>query len=71
MLTEHMDNSDENLIEVVDHENTNIDFQSHSVLDEPDPILNIKTNLLKQEEVKKYGNRFLEDGMLTILKKLF
>ena len=31
---------------------------------ENEPIINIKTTLIKPEEVKKYGNRLIEDSNL-------
>lgn len=64
MLTEQMENSEKKFIEIIDKEVTNLDIQSHSVLEDTDAVLNIKTNLLKQEEAKKFGNRFLDDGKI-------
>jgi hypothetical protein len=64
MLTEQMENSEKKFIEIIDKEVTNLDIQSHSVLEDSDAVLNIKTNLLKQEEDKKFGNRFLDDGKI-------
>lgn len=32
--------------------------------EEDDEILPIKTNLLKEEERKKYGNRFIEESII-------
>ncbi len=62
MLTEQMENIEQKFPEVIDGEGTNFDIQSQSVLNESDNVLKINSNLLKQEEVKKYGNRFLDDG---------
>lgn len=64
MLTEQMENSEKKFIEIIDKEVTNLDIQSHSVLEDSDAVLNIKTNLLKQEEAKKFGNRFLDEGKI-------
>lgn len=64
MLTEQMENSEKKFIEIIDKEVTNLDLQSQSVLEDSDAVLNIKTNLLKQEESKKFGNRFLDDGKI-------
>jgi len=64
MLTEQMENSEKKFIEIIDKEVTNLDIQSHSELEDSDAVLKIKTNLLKQEEAKKFGNRFLDDGKI-------
>jgi hypothetical protein len=67
MLTERMETTDENLAEMIDREISPTEEHSQSVIEEPNAVLNIKTSLLRVDEVKKNGNRFLEDGRLNKL----
>lgn len=45
---------------------TELNQEKYMNASEREPILNIRTTLLKQEEIKKYGNRLIEDGIKAI-----